>query len=97
MTQSNDLPSRMNRAEDAIIDLRLATSNLIEAVNKNSSDIAILAEAMRRNSEETRRNSENVSTMQQSFEIVLAEMREDRRRSDERFTQLLQAIQLRPE
>jgi hypothetical protein len=94
----------MNRAEDAIIDLRLATSNLIEAVNKNSSDIAILAEAIRRNSEETRRNSadvlrnsEDVRIMQQSFEILLAEMREDRLRSDERFTQLFQLIQSRPE
>jgi len=51
MTQSNDLPSRMNRAEDNIIDLRLAAGALLQATEKNSADIAALIEVTRRNNE----------------------------------------------
>ncbi len=51
MAQSNDLPSRMGRAEDNIIDLRLAASALLQATEKNSADIAALIEASRHNSE----------------------------------------------
>ncbi len=51
MTQANDLPSRLNRAEDNIIDLRLAASALLQAVDKNSNDIAVLIEVSRRNTE----------------------------------------------
>ena len=51
MTQSNDLPARMSRAEDNIIDLRLAASALLQATDKNSADIAALIEVSRRNSE----------------------------------------------
>ncbi|MCU0570854.1 MAG: hypothetical protein MUF49_30330 [Oculatellaceae cyanobacterium Prado106] len=51
MTQSNDLPSRMSRAEDSILDLRLAVSATLQAIDKNSADIAQLIEVSRRNSE----------------------------------------------
>jgi DNA-binding FadR family transcriptional regulator len=51
MTQSNDLPARVSRAEDNIIDLRLAASAMLQAIDKNSADIAALIEVSRRNSE----------------------------------------------
>jgi hypothetical protein len=51
MTQSNDLPAWMNRAEDNIIDLRLAVSAMLQAIDKNSADIAALIEVSRRNGE----------------------------------------------
>jgi hypothetical protein len=41
----------MNRAEDNIIDLRLAVSATLQAIDKNSADIAVLIEVSRRNSE----------------------------------------------
>jgi len=66
MTQANDLPSRMSRAEDNIIDLRLAASALLQAAEKNSADIAALIEVSRRNSELGRQNSEQIRTMQES-------------------------------
>lgn len=70
MTQSDDLPARMNRAEDNIIDLRLAASALLQATDKHSVDIAALIEVSRRNSEGvatllevSRRNSEGIATL----------------------------------
>lgn len=70
MTQSNDLPSRINRAEDNIIDLRLAASALLQATDKNSGDIAALIEVSRRNSEglsvlleATRRSNEQIAAL----------------------------------
>lgn len=66
MTQANDLPSRMNRAEDNIIDLRLATSALLQAIDKNSADIAQLIEVSRRNAELCRQNSETIAVLQAS-------------------------------
>jgi hypothetical protein len=63
MTQSNDLPARMNRAEDNIIDLRLAASAMLQAIDKNSADIAQLIELSRYNLEVSRRNSESIATL----------------------------------
>jgi uncharacterized coiled-coil protein SlyX len=61
MTQFNDLPSRMNRSEDNIIDLRLAVSATLQAIDKNSEDIAQLIEVSRYTLEISRRNSEVIS------------------------------------
>ncbi|MEB3212160.1 MAG: hypothetical protein VKL39_12435 [Leptolyngbyaceae bacterium] len=73
MTQSNDLPSRMNRAEDNIIDLRLAVSALLQATEKNSDDIAQLIEVSRQTLEMSRhnleingRNSDAIAVLQSS-------------------------------
>ena len=66
MTQSNDLPSRMNRAEDNIIDLRLAASATLQAIDKNSEDIAQLIEVSRYTLEVSRRNSEASTVLQTS-------------------------------
>ena len=66
MTQSNDLPSRMNRAEDNIIDLRLAVSATLQAIDKNSEDIAQLIEVSRYTLEVSRRNSEAITVLQTS-------------------------------
>ncbi|MCY7323197.1 MAG: hypothetical protein LH660_15690 [Phormidesmis sp. CAN_BIN36] len=70
MTQSNDLPTRISRTEDNIIDLRLAASALLQATDKNSTDIAALIEVCRRNSEAiavvneiSRRNSEAIAVV----------------------------------
>lgn len=79
MTQSNELPSRMNRAEDNIIDLRLAASALLQATDKNSADIAQLIEVTRRNSEGisimlevSRCNSEGISTLDEAIRSIQA-------------------------
>jgi hypothetical protein len=63
MTQANDLPSRLNRAEANIIDLRLAASALLQAIDKNSTDIADLIEVTRGNSEAIACNSESISRL----------------------------------
>ncbi|MCS6814334.1 MAG: hypothetical protein NZ772_12320 [Cyanobacteria bacterium] len=47
MTQANDLSSRLNLVEDNIINLRLAASALLQAVDKTSADIADLIEVSR--------------------------------------------------
>jgi uncharacterized coiled-coil protein SlyX len=59
MTQSNDLPIRVSRAEDNIIDLRLAASAMLQAIDKNSANIAALIEV-------SRRNSDAITTLQSS-------------------------------
>ncbi len=66
MTQSNDLPLRVNRAEDNIIDLRLAASALLQATEKNSDDIAQLIEVSRRSLELNRQNSDAIAILQSS-------------------------------
>ena len=76
MTQSNDLPSRMNRAEDNIIDLRLAVSATLQAIDKNSEDIAALLEISRRNSELGRRNSEGIVALQEGTAALQIALRE---------------------
>jgi len=72
MTQSNDLPSRMNRAEDNIIDLRLAVSATLQAIDKNSEDIAQLIEVSRYTLEVSRRNSEGISTINDAIRSIQA-------------------------
>jgi uncharacterized coiled-coil protein SlyX len=72
MNQSNDLPSRMNRAEDNIIDLRLAVSATLQAIDKNSEDIAQLIEVSRYTLEVSRRNSEGISTINEAIRSIQA-------------------------
>ncbi|GEM_PF-822044 len=51
MTQSNDLSQRVDRTEGQIVDLQLTANLILQAVGKNSEDIAVLIEVSRRNSE----------------------------------------------
>ena len=81
MTQANDLPSRMHRAEDNIIDLRLAASALLQATDKHSDDIAQLIEVSRNTLEISRRNSESITTMEDVSRSIQA--------SNERMDRLL--------
>jgi alpha-D-ribose 1-methylphosphonate 5-triphosphate synthase subunit PhnI len=64
MTQSNDLSQRIDRNDGQIVDLQLAANLLLQAIDKNSADIAQLLEV-------TRRNSENIAALQ------LAQMRNE--------------------
>jgi hypothetical protein len=82
MTQSNDLPIRVSRAEDNIIDLRLAASAMLQAIDKNSAEIAELIEISRYTLEVSRRNSEAIATLQSS-----------QLRTDEAIQDIRQAIQ----
>jgi hypothetical protein len=76
MTQSNELPARMNRAEDNIIDLRLAASALLQATEKNSADIAALIEVSRHTLETSRRHSEDINAMREGMAALqLAQLR----------------------
>jgi hypothetical protein len=77
MTQSNDLPSRLDRVEDNIIDLRLAASALLQATDKNSADITALIEISRRNSETiatlgevSRRNTEGIGRLEEAIQDI---------------------------
>jgi transposase-like protein len=56
----------MSRAEDSIIDLRLAASALLQATDKNSADIAQLIEVSRNLLEVSRRHSDELGTLQSS-------------------------------
>ena len=51
MTQSNDLSQRVDRTEGQIVDLQLTANLILQAIGKNSEDIAVLIEVSRRNTE----------------------------------------------
>jgi uncharacterized protein YwgA len=51
MTQSNDLSQRVDRNEGQIVDLQMTANLILQAIDKNSTDIAVLIEVSRRNSE----------------------------------------------
>ena len=44
MTQSNDLSGRVDRTEGQIIDLQMTANLILQAIDKNSTDIAQLIE-----------------------------------------------------
>jgi len=85
MTQSNDLPIRVSRAEDNIIDLRLAASAMLQAIDKNSADIAALIEV-------SRRNSDAITTLQSS-QLRTDEAIQDIRQAIQDIRQTMQEIQ----
>ncbi|HEY9908151.1 MAG TPA: hypothetical protein V6D18_11185 [Thermosynechococcaceae cyanobacterium] len=64
MTQPNDLSQRIDRTEGQVIDLQMTANLILQAIDKNSTDIAALLEISRRNSELGRRNSEGISALQ---------------------------------
>jgi hypothetical protein len=51
MTQSNDLSQRVDRTEGQIVDLQMTANLILQAIDKNSQDIAVLIEVSRRNSD----------------------------------------------
>lgn len=51
MSQSNDLPQRVNQIEGQIVDLQMTANLILQAIDKNSTDIAALIEISRRNIE----------------------------------------------
>jgi len=68
MTQPNDLSQRVDRTEGQIVDLQMTANLILQAIDKNSTDIAVLIEVSRRNSEGisallevSRRHSEAIS------------------------------------
>ena len=64
MTQPNDLSQRIDCTEGQVIDLQMTANLILQAIDKNSTDIAALLEISRRNSELGRRNSEGISALQ---------------------------------
>lgn len=48
MTQSNNIPNRLNRLEDDVIDLKLATSSLIETVNIHQRNFELMIAELQR-------------------------------------------------
>ncbi|MGB8701217.1 MAG: hypothetical protein WCD18_17525 [Thermosynechococcaceae cyanobacterium] len=68
MTQSNDTSNRLTRVENDVIDLRVATSALIESVNVHQRNFETLIAEMQRDRAETQRN----------FETLIAGMQRDR-------------------
>ena len=51
MTQPNDFSQRVDRTEGQIVDLQLTANLILQAISKNSEDIAVLIKVSRRNSE----------------------------------------------
>lgn len=79
MTQSNDLSQRVDRTEGQIVDLQLTANLILQAIDKNSADIAGLIELSRRNSEGisalleiSRQNSEAISRHNESIASINA-------------------------
>lgn len=84
MTQSNDLSQRVDRTEGQIVDLQLTANLILQAIDKNSTDIAQLVEVSRRNSEgvsallEVSRhhseaisqNSRSISTLEEAIQDI---------------------------
>jgi prefoldin subunit 5 len=79
------LPIRVSRAEDNIIDLRLAASAMLQAIDKNSADIAALIEV-------SRRNSDAIATLQSS-QLRTDEAIQDIRQAIQDIRQTMQEIQ----
>ena len=78
MTQSNDLSQRVDRTEGQIVDLQLTANLILQAIDKNSEDIAALLEISRRNSELGRRNSEGIVALQEgTAALQMSQMRTD--------------------
>jgi DNA-binding FadR family transcriptional regulator len=93
MTQSNDLPTRVSRAEDNIIDLRVAVSATLQAIDKNSADIAALIEV-------SRRNSEGIAALQASqlrTDEAIQSIRASNERMDRLFDYLIRRDRQQPE
>jgi len=42
MTQSNDLSGRVDRTEGQIVDLQMTANLILQAIDKNSTDLALL-------------------------------------------------------
>ena len=89
MTQSNDLSQRVDRTEGQIVDLQLTANLILQAIDKNSEDIAALLEISRRNSELGRRNSEGIVALQEGTAALQIALREG--------TAALQMSQMRTE
>ncbi|MBF2080209.1 MAG: hypothetical protein IGR76_17260 [Synechococcales cyanobacterium T60_A2020_003] len=102
MTQSNDLPNRMDRAEDNIIDLKLAVSATLQAIDKNSANIAQLIEVSRnglemsRSALETGRNALEVSRRSSESIAELGDIIRSNQGAIERMDRLLDYL-MRPD
>jgi hypothetical protein len=68
MTQSNDLSQRVYVAEGQIVDLQMTANLILQAINKNTTDIAALLEVSRRNSESISTINEAIRSIQASTE-----------------------------
>jgi len=66
MTQSNDLSQRVDRTEGQSVDLQLTANLILQAIDKNSEDIAVLIEVSRRNSEGILALREGTAALQMS-------------------------------
>ena len=96
MTQANDLPVRMDHAEDSIIDLRLAASALLQATDKNSEDIAGLIELSRRSIESMAELRNHTAVLQASHlqtEEAIRDIRASIERMDRLFDYLIRRDQ----
>ena len=68
MTQSNNTPNRLSRLENDVIDLKLATSSLIETVNIHQRNFELMIAELQRDRTETK----------SQMNTILAEMQRDR-------------------
>ncbi len=66
MTLPNDLSNRVDRTEGQIVDLQMTANLVLQAIDKNSEDIAQLIEVSRHTLEIGRRNSEAIASLQAS-------------------------------
>jgi len=66
MTQSNDLSQRVDRTEGQVVDLQLTANLILQAIDKNSEDIAVLIEVSRHNSEGILALREGTAALQMS-------------------------------
>jgi chromosome segregation ATPase len=85
MTQSNDLPRRVNKLEDDVIDLKLAVSSLIEVVNRHQNNFETAQrnfEIMQRSIDARQRdieaNQRDIEANQRNIEVMVSEMQEMR-------------------
>ena len=102
MTEPDDLSQRVERTEGQIVDLQLAANLILQAISKNSEDIAGLIEVSRRNSEgivalqmSQLRTEAALQVFQQHTDAAierLAASDERRTASDERTEQLLEYL-----
>ncbi|MCY7323930.1 MAG: hypothetical protein LH660_19550 [Phormidesmis sp. CAN_BIN36] len=102
MTQSNDLSQRVDRTEGQIVDLQLTANLILQAISKNSEDIAVLIEVSRRNTDGIAALQEGRQAIAKNSEDIAVLIEVSRRNSEgiaalQDGTAALQMSQLRTE
>jgi predicted RNase H-like nuclease (RuvC/YqgF family) len=90
MTQSNNTPNRINRLENDVIDLKLATSSLIETVEIHQRNFELMIAEMQRDRAQAQAH---LDSQEHRIELLLTEMQRDRAQVQTRLNNYNQRVE----